>query len=209
MVEQKSIEMIEVLDGVRFSEGLGLDSNIYVIEGEDLVLIVDTGNGLSYQRLRNLVSGYERGLVILTHYHFDHTGGAPILREEKPGFSFLMGEEDIRFSDLDFIEPLSMERIEIGSFSLEILRTPGHTPGSICLYDEDRGVLVSGDTLFPDGFGRTDLPGGDSERMLETLRRLADLDFEILLPGHGRPLLSGGRRAAERALEMAEEILFE
>lgn len=89
-------------------------------------------------------------------------------------------------------------RIRFGAIELEVLHTPGHTEGSVCLLDKESGVLFSGDTLFADGWGRTDLPGGSDGQMVESLGRLAGLPDELrVLPGHGaattildeRPLL--------------------
>jgi len=67
-----------------------------------------------------------------------------------------------------------------------VIHTPGHTQGSVCLYDGE--TLISGDTLFADGYGRTDLLGGDEAQMDYSLKRLADLEYSLLLPGHGPPL---------------------
>jgi glyoxylase-like metal-dependent hydrolase (beta-lactamase superfamily II) len=69
---------------------------------------------------------------------------------------------------------------------LQILHTPGHTPGSICLYWPTEKTLLSGDTLFCRGYGRTDLPGGDPRQMLDSLRKLTRLPEDVLVyPGHG------------------------
>ena len=66
-----------------------------------------------------------------------------------------------------------------------MLETPGHTEGSICLYDEASGTLISGDTLFLGGYGRTDFMGGSFDAMLASLVRLSKLDIRELFPGHG------------------------
>ncbi|MCK4247341.1 MAG: MBL fold metallo-hydrolase, partial [Methanomicrobia archaeon] len=71
-------------------------------------------------------------------------------------------------------------------YRLEVLHTPGHTDGSICLYDEAKKIMFSGDTFFIDGIGRTDLPSGNEEALKESLERLASLDIEKVYPGHGR-----------------------
>ncbi|MEM3587502.1 MAG: MBL fold metallo-hydrolase, partial [Candidatus Jordarchaeaceae archaeon] len=77
------------------------------------------------------------------------------------------------------------EIIKAGTLNLKVLNTPGHTIGSICLYDEDKKVLFSGDTVFSQGsFGRVDFPTGDSRQMVQSLTRLSKLDVEYLLCGH-------------------------
>jgi len=77
------------------------------------------------------------------------------------------------------------DKISIGSYSLNIIHTPGHTPGGICLYTDK--ILFSGDTLFYEGIGRTDLPGGDGEKLLESIRTklFALPDDTKVFPGHG------------------------
>ena len=78
------------------------------------------------------------------------------------------------------------EILEIGSMRLEILHTPGHTPGSICIYEKASGVLFSGDTLLRHSVGRTDVPGGNQDALSKSLRRLSALPDETLVyPGHG------------------------
>jgi glyoxylase-like metal-dependent hydrolase (beta-lactamase superfamily II) len=78
------------------------------------------------------------------------------------------------------------DAVTLGATTFEVLHTPGHTPGSICLYAEEAGVLFSGDTLFNMGMGRTDLPGGDENQLYVSLRHLANLPPEThVYPGHG------------------------
>jgi glyoxylase-like metal-dependent hydrolase (beta-lactamase superfamily II) len=83
------------------------------------------------------------------------------------------------------IEPLNSQLSTFNS-QLSILHTPGHTPGSVCFYWQDEKVLLSGDTLFRMGYGRTDLPGGDMGQMIDSLRCLFTLpDDTRVYPGHG------------------------
>jgi glyoxylase-like metal-dependent hydrolase (beta-lactamase superfamily II) len=78
------------------------------------------------------------------------------------------------------------DTVTLGAITFEVQHTPGHTPGSICLYAEEAGVLFSGDTLFNMGMGRTDLPGGDENQLYVSLRHLANLPPETrVYPGHG------------------------
>ena len=86
--------------------------------------------------------------------------------------------------------------IRFGSIRLEVLHTPGHTEGSICLLDGEDGRLYSGDTLFAGSFGRVDLPGGSAEAMVDSLDRLRRFDDGLrVLPGHG-PITTIGRERA-------------
>ena len=86
--------------------------------------------------------------------------------------------------------------VRFGSLRLDVLHTPGHTEGSVCLYSADDGLLLSGDTLFAAGWGRTDLAGGSDEQMVESLTRLVSFDDSTtVLPGHGRETTIGRERA--------------
>jgi glyoxylase-like metal-dependent hydrolase (beta-lactamase superfamily II) len=81
--------------------------------------------------------------------------------------------------------------VQVGAFSFQILHTPGHTHGSISLWEETGQILISGDTVFPQGsFGRTDLRTGSSEQMVASLERLSKFDIQVLLPGHMPPVMS-------------------
>jgi hydroxyacylglutathione hydrolase len=83
--------------------------------------------------------------------------------------------------------------IQFGELRLRVLHTPGHTPGSVCLWAADEGYLFSGDTLFAGGWGRVDLPGGSAEEMAESINRLLTLEDPLrVLPGHG-PATTVGR----------------
>jgi hydroxyacylglutathione hydrolase len=86
--------------------------------------------------------------------------------------------------------------IRFGALRLTVLHTPGHTEGSVCLYDPDAGLLFSGDTLFAGGWGRVDLPGGDPDVMAASLARLSELpDAVRVYPGHGADTTVGRERA--------------
>ena len=86
--------------------------------------------------------------------------------------------------------------VRFGGLRLDVLHTPGHTEGSVCLWSADEGILFSGDTLFAAGWGRVDLPGGSAEAMASSLARLARLDDRArVLPGHGPATTIGRERA--------------
>lgn len=86
-------------------------------------------------------------------------------------------------------------RIRFGTIDLEVLHTPGHTEGSVCLYSAEQGLLFSGDTLFRAGWGRVDLPGGSAEAMVASLGRLAEFHDRVrVLPGHGPNTTIGSER---------------
>jgi hydroxyacylglutathione hydrolase len=138
-------------------------------------------------------------LIVSTHGHWDHIGdnaavadhtGASIAvhpldrpRLERP--EPLFAPFDIPPS-VPAVELAEGGVVRFGSLRLSVLHTPGHTEGSVCLYDPDTGLLLSGDTLFAGGWGRVDLPGGSAEAMTASLDRLAVLDDRTrVVPGHG------------------------
>ena len=137
--------------------------------------------------------------ALVTHYHPDHVGGS-MYGLEIEGLSTLMGlspckahvhrleADGVRqvtgLEKGDLVEHDSGDRVRVGEIEVELLHTPGHTPGSLCFRLKDS--ILAGDTLFLQGCGRVDLPGGDSEEMYRTLtQRLDKLPGEtVLFPGH-------------------------
>lgn len=163
--------------------------NIYLLESEkDGHLMIDSGNAkLNFEPLQMSRSkgGFEKPeLVLLTHGHYDHTKGV------NEGWNAYLHPAD--FIDEEFywrppgVKPLSTETIKWGEFELEVIHTPGHTPGSVCYLERNYGILFSGDTLSPFQLrGRTDLPGGDIEEMMQSYGQLNRIQVNILCPGHG------------------------
>jgi hydroxyacylglutathione hydrolase len=88
----------------------------------------------------------------------------------------------------------------IGNNTFQVIQTPGHSPGSICLYWEEEKLLISGDTVFYMGVGRTDLPGGNLEALGNSIKQLSRLDIEYLIPGHGEMLK--GAQSIKRNFEL-------
>ena len=142
--------------------------------------------------------------VLATHYHADHIGGS-IFGHEIAGIAGLLERVScpihvqrdevpwiVRTTGVDETDLAAHESgdvVRVGDVEIELVHTPGHTPGSQCFLV--RGKLVSGDTLFLDGCGRTDLPGSDHHQMIESLRRLSKVDDDIVLfPGHRYSLAS-------------------
>jgi glyoxylase-like metal-dependent hydrolase (beta-lactamase superfamily II) len=142
--------------------------------------------------------GMTVGGVLATHYHPDHVGGSMmgltiegvtrllervdvpvhVQRAEAPWVARTTGiaETELAVHDPD-------DHVAVGDVSIELVHTPGHTPGSQCFLVD--GLLISGDTLFLDGCGRTDLPGSDTGQMYDSLQRLAALPADtIVYPGH-------------------------
>jgi hydroxyacylglutathione hydrolase len=162
-------------------------------------LVLDPGMGAADPLLERVrANGLRLHLIANSHGHIDHIfdnarlkrgAGAPLAIHPDDEYR-LAGANNYGFE----IEPTTAERhltegeqLRIGDLVFDVLHTPGHTEGSVCLYEERLGILLSGDTLFPDGWGRTDLPGGDDEQMAASIARLArEMQPSVrVLPGHG------------------------
>ena len=147
-------------------------------------------------------------LIISTHGHWDHIGDNAAVAEHTGAQIAVHPLDRDRLTDpkplwAPFPIPPSVPAVELaeggeirfGGLRLTVLHTPGHTEGSVCLYDADGGRLFSGDTLFAGAWGRVDLPGGSAEQMAESIARLAGLDDPLrVLPGHGPATTIGRER---------------
>jgi glyoxylase-like metal-dependent hydrolase (beta-lactamase superfamily II) len=143
--------------------------------------------------------GWALRFIVSTHRHWDHIGDnadAVVATGAKLAVHVAdrHGLEHPDPMSAPFAIPPSVpaldlaegSRIRFGEVDLTVLHTPGHTEGSVCLLSNDERLLISGDTLFAGAWGRTDLPGGDEEAMIESLSRLALLEPGLaVLPGHG------------------------
>ncbi|MFA5166326.1 MAG: MBL fold metallo-hydrolase [Candidatus Paceibacterota bacterium] len=167
-----------------------LITNCYLLFSEKELAIIDPGGSL--ERIVNEISktGARPKYIILTHWHTDHTDCALDL-QRKFGAQILIHQEEekyLKFSPDRFLK--NGDIIKIGSESLEVIHTPGHTQGSICLKVGQK--LFTGDLLFIDGVGRTDLPGGSDSQIKESLQLISGIikpGMEIL-PGHGETYLA-------------------
>lgn len=166
-----------------------LATNCYVVSLGDRALLVDPGD--EAEKIWHYLEkkGLALDLIIQTHGHFDHIGATGEIRE-RSGCPVYMHSADIPLvegSDLHSSLPdhdLSGEKEICWKCAIKVIPTPGHSPGSISLIIGD--YLFSGDTLFAGGVGRTDLPGGSTSQLRDSLRLLLEQgDHLEVLPGHG------------------------
>jgi len=200
----------ERLKGVSLIVGEGLCSNIYVI-GSKKAVIVDTGVGNYanpvWPQLEKLgISPTNVACVVITHAHHDHASGLFIILEKAKPMVYLhrLAAQYIA----SYVGPNLMhvddgETIETELWPLEVIWTPGHTEGEICLYAHGQRILFSGDAVFPDGYyGRYD---GDTayEETVKSLEKLTKLEVEVMLPGHGMPVYKDAGKHIKLAYENA------
>ncbi len=157
-------------------------------------------------------------LVLVTHAHPDHFEAARLFKNQPALFA--VSPEDWRMIqeigkhmgpmfDLDAYTPdflLGPGNLDLKGIRLEVIPSPGHSPGSVVLYWPARKALFSGDVLFLDSLGRTDLPGGNGGALKQSIKALESLDLELLLPGHG-DILSGGAQVRSN-FKRVEEFWF-
>lgn len=188
-------------------------TNCYIIwqEGSGKAIVADPGDHESKieQKLEEL--GLECELIILTHGHFDHISAVDGLRS-KTGARVYVGEAEKQLladSNLNYSQwvrrPVEVipdrllkdgEQFEAAGIRFKTIFTPGHTVGSVCYYCEEEKVLLSGDTLFMMGVGRTDLPTGDSAKLYASITdKIMKLPDDIrVYPGHGQVTTIGNER---------------
>lgn len=185
----------------RFIVG-SLEVNCYLLTSEDAAILIDPGFGEDelISRLESLKDMKSR-IVLLTHGHFDHTGFCPELVKKgwkvgiHPEDQFLLNRVPEDFDELGYrdrpFEPYVFLRdgvcFNIGSSTFQVIHTPGHSPGSICLIDLKKRLAFTGDTMFADSIGRSDLAGGDYDTIMESLGKLKGLlePDTLILSGHG------------------------
>ncbi len=195
-------------------------ANVYLVEAERPVL-VDVGNDPDFvlNAIKMAIDPNSLEYIILTHCHYDHTAGTAQLAEQTNA------SVAIHQSDADLLDDIHAtasslfgatppnikpdmllhggEVLDLGDMMLKVIHTPGHTPGGICLHGSKQ--LFSGDTIFSNGgIGRTDLPGGDSTALVNSIKLLTTLDIDVIYPGHGEVVYKNGSVYIEKSLEFAE-----
>ncbi len=163
-----------------------IKANCYLLVSGDEMAVIDPGDEAEKIISAIKEEGKKTKYIIYTHSHFDHVSAGNEVKKSEGGETLIhSGEKDL-FSGLDidrFIKEGDI--LEIGEETLKIIHNPGHTPGSICLIGSD--FIFTGDTLFRDGTGRTDLVGGSEKEMEISLERICNLinPGMRIYPGHG------------------------
>ena len=192
-----------------------IQENTYILWDESAeCIVVDAGNYSAREDNRLVDYITEQGLkpvmAVNTHGHFDHilgvehlkrtfdvpfamSGKDAFLLESAVSSARMFGVSDASFPSAVDIDLDTMEELHFGNTVLKVIPTPGHTPGCVSLYNEEMGIVLTGDTLFRESIGRTDLPGGDySWIMRSIIDKLIVLGDEVkVYPGHGEETTIG------------------
>lgn len=188
-----------------------LETNCYLLHDTTQAVAVDVGGDpadmLDFLRERGLMLTH----ILITHQHFDHLYGVAALQQATGAQTLAPAADDcLRASSVgrggqwglplvpDFAaEPLPLGEQRFGAFAMQVLETPGHTPGSVSLYVQEEKAVFTGDALFYRSVGRTDFPGGDAAQLIRSIRTgLFTLPEDTrVFPGHGPETRVGDERA--------------
>jgi len=175
-------------------------------------IVIDPGEEIGRIHKRLAAHGLKLKQILVTHGHIDHVGGAlklkrltgaPIYLNEGDLEQLALMQEQANWLGVEMPETAPPDEslpdgmtVGLGAYPASVLHTPGHTQGSICLHFAPLKLLVAGDTLFAGSIGRTDLPGGNYDQLLDSIRNrlLALPDETTVLPGHGPVSTIGAER---------------
>jgi glyoxylase-like metal-dependent hydrolase (beta-lactamase superfamily II) len=191
-----------------------LQCNCTILGDEEAgeAIVIDPGDEVGRIQRRLTALGLKLKQILVTHAHIDHVGGALTLKR-LTGAPILLNEDDlpqlkIMAMQADWLGVETPEtappdaslaeglRVGLERYPAEVIHTPGHTQGSVCLHFAPLNMVIAGDTLFAGSIGRTDLPGGNSQQILDSIHsRLLALPEETkVLPGHGPATTIGAER---------------
>ena len=185
-------------------------TNTYVVSVDERIFLIDPACFTEYERqaLANYIDGLSASAsltILATHGHLDHLWGAAWACErwhtevcmheaDIPMADAMQGQYDL-FGIPAKAQPFPIRPMNTNRLPMTVLHTPGHTPGSVCFYWPDEKVLLSGDTLFCMGFGRTDLPGGNYGQLMRSLNSLFELPDDVrVYAGHGSDTTIGAEK---------------
>ncbi len=196
--------------------------NTYLINNKKKILI-DPGHYHLFSHVRDNLSKLSLSpedidILIITHGHPDHMEGIKIFADTPTMIAISRDEmefittiaphygESLGISGFEPHILLQRGDLNFGNMNFQVIQTPGHSPGSICLYWPEKKALFTGDVVFDQGIGRTDLPGGNGQELKDSIKRISTLEVEHLLPGHGNVV--SGHEAVKANFKDIEGMWF-
>jgi hydroxyacylglutathione hydrolase len=193
---------------------LQCNCSIFGDEATRDAVVIDPGDDIDAIRAVLDRHGLKVTAIIITHAHIDHIGGAAKLKKLTGAPVYMNGNDQGLYSLMDIqaawlgvatpdvtsvdVNAREGATVKLGETAMDILHTPGHTEGSICIWIPSENKLIAGDTLFRESIGRTDLPGGDSRAILRSIHeKLLVLPEDVrVFPGHGPSTTIGWEKEA-------------
>ena len=206
-VQPEPSKVIELAPGIWQLRGEKPGSHVYLIKGNTKNVLIDTGVAGKFPVLKRRLT--EAGLrvkdvnlIILTHEHYDHIGATAFFHRTAVVAAHRLAANKLELQD-EFVtfrkykdqpsKPFWVDMwledgsmIDLGNYELQVLHTPGHTSGCICLYEPGAGLLFTGDTVFSGGTLSEIAVGGNVSDYVNSIRRLSNLKVKQIYPGHGR-----------------------
>jgi glyoxylase-like metal-dependent hydrolase (beta-lactamase superfamily II) len=219
------MELTPNLHAFLWSSAAANNCNTYLIRSSTKTILIDPGHAPYFDHVRRGLVDLQTSLddvdlILCTHAHPDHIEAVRLF-DGKPALFALHKAEWALVEEMAPMLKASMDldpeqfrpdffltegEMTVGDVGLQVYHTPGHSPGGVTLYWPDQKALFTGDLIFKDGLGRTDLPGGSGRRLKASIRRIAGLDAEWLLPGHGDWI--SGAAAVRDNFEQVERMWF-
>jgi glyoxylase-like metal-dependent hydrolase (beta-lactamase superfamily II) len=219
------MELTENLHAFLWTSAAANNCNTYLIRSSDRNILIDPGHAAHFDHVRRELDRLSLtldaiDLVICTHAHPDHIEAVSLFAGTPALFTLHASEWEliqkmapyVRASmnvDPDRLVPdffLTEGDLAVGGIAMTVYHTPGHSPGAVTIHWPETGALFTGDLIFKGGLGRTDLPGGNSGQLKESIRRMAALGAGWLLSGHGEVI--SGTDAVKANFEQVERMWF-
>lgn len=199
--------------------------NAYLLLSPEKTILIDPGHAAHFDHVRQGLqqlgmSINDIDLVICTHAHPDHLEAITLFRDTPALFTLHEAEWRLVEEMADYLKNtmnfdpeqfapdffLQEGELRVGDIVLNVFHTPGHSPGSATLHWPAGDALFTGDVIFNNGLGRTDLPGGNGEQLKKSIRSISAIDAQWLLSGHGEPVV--GADAVKANFEQVERMWF-
>ncbi|MDH4291273.1 MAG: MBL fold metallo-hydrolase [Dehalococcoidia bacterium] len=206
-VQPEPSKVIELAAGIYQFHGEKPGSHVYLIKGDTKNALIDTGVAGKFPVLKRRLTELglhvkDVNLIILTHEHYDHIGATAFFHRTAVVAAHRLAANKLELQD-EFVtfrkykdqpsKPFWVDvwleddsMIDLGNYELQVVHTPGHTSGCICLYEPRTGLLFTGDTVFAGGTLSEIAVGGNVSDYVNSVRRLSNLKVKQLFPGHGR-----------------------